>query len=99
MGNRPDHITELDGLRALAALSVFVSHAGLYSHYLATGRWELVAPVFTVLGQGGVALFFMITGFLFWGRLLRAHGRPDWRILYIGRVFRIGPLYLLAAAI
>jgi peptidoglycan/LPS O-acetylase OafA/YrhL len=41
-------------------------------------------------------LFFMVTAYLFWSRLLRDKGRPAWRELYIGRVFRIAPLYLLA---
>ncbi len=51
-----------------------------------------------MLGQVGVALFFTITGFLFWGKLLAEGGRPNWRSLYLGRVFRIGPLYVAAIA-
>lgn len=50
-----------------------------------------------MLGPLAVCMFFMITGFLFWRQLLQSNGRPDWRRLYIGRVFRIGPLYLVAA--
>ncbi len=41
----------------------------------------------------------MITGYLFWSRMISATGRPDWLALYTGRVFRIGPLYVFAALI
>ena len=41
----------------------------------------------------------MITGFLFWSQLLRTEGRPSWVLLYTGRLFRIGPLYLLAITV
>ena len=41
-------------------------------------------------------MFFMITGYLFWGRMIAQRGRPDWTKLYIGRIFRIAPLYLFA---
>jgi peptidoglycan/LPS O-acetylase OafA/YrhL len=41
-------------------------------------------------------MFFMITGYLFWSRMIVERGRPDWIGLYISRIFRIGPLYLVA---
>jgi peptidoglycan/LPS O-acetylase OafA/YrhL len=44
-------------------------------------------------------MFFMITGFLFWGKMLSKTGEPDWLKLYVDRVFRIGPLYLFGASI
>ncbi len=43
-----------------------------------------------------MAVFFMITGYLFWAKTIKEQGRPNWLGLYIGRVFRIGPLYLVA---
>lgn len=99
----PDHATRrvsnLDGLRGFVALAVVVHHGMIYRHYFLTGRWELFAPFNTMLGQGGVALFFILTGYLFWRRLVLAGGRIDWLRLYIGRVFRIGPVYLLTAGI
>jgi len=54
---------------------------------------------YSLVGQAGVALFFMITGYLFWGRMIAERGRPDWIQLYTGRIFRIGPLYLFALAV
>ncbi|WP_225768031.1 acyltransferase [Inquilinus sp. Marseille-Q2685] len=98
---RPDRRTAtLDGLRGFLALSVFAAHLALTHRYIETGAWQPLPPGFhTLLAQAGVMLFFMITGFLFWGKLLDSRGRPDWTGLYIGRVFRIGPMYLLAVGL
>lgn len=52
---------------------------------------------YTLLGECGVSMFFMITSFLFRSRLTKQKERIDWFSLYVGRIFRIGPLYLLAA--
>ncbi|MDT7953361.1 MAG: acyltransferase [Acetobacteraceae bacterium] len=99
----PDHakrrVSNLDGLRGFVALAVVIHHGGIYRHYFLTGRWELFSSLNSMLGQGGVAMFFMLTGYLFWRRLVLAEGRIDWLRLYIGRVFRIGPIFLLTSAI
>lgn len=90
----------LDGLRGFLALGVFAHHLVITHRYIGAGVWELPpSGVYTLLGQAGVVVFFMITGFLFWGKLLDDGGRPDWTGLYIGRVFRIGPMYLLAVGL
>jgi peptidoglycan/LPS O-acetylase OafA/YrhL len=90
-------ISALDGLRGFLALGVFFHHAAIYHEYLLDGRWDVPPSRFyTLLGQSGVAMFFMITGFLFWSRLIKQKERTDWFSLYVGRIFRIGPLYLLA---
>lgn len=85
----------LDGLRGFLALGVFVFHLVVTRGFIETGLWEAPASRFyALLGPVGVSLFFMITGFLFWGKLLRAQGRPRWYELYVGRLFRIGPMYV-----
>lgn len=96
-----DHRTAtLDGLRGFLALSVFVHHLMVTHGYVERGEWTFPPSGFhTLLGQVGVAVFFMITGFLFWGKLLDAKGRPDWKGLYIGRVWRIGPMYVVAVGL
>ncbi len=87
----------IDGLRGFLATGVFFHHAAIYYLYLLTGVWRLPPSFFyTQLGQSGVSLFFMITGYLFWGKAIRACGHLDWRALYLGRIFRIAPLYYLA---
>lgn len=87
----------LDGLRGFLALSVFASHVIVHHEYLRTGVWKPSPSAFyNTAGLLGICLFFMITGFLFWNKLLKAGGRPGWKALYIGRVFRLGPMYLVA---
>jgi peptidoglycan/LPS O-acetylase OafA/YrhL len=94
---RDQRTATLDGLRGFLALSVFVHHLMVTHGYIERGEWTFPPSGFpTLLGQVGVGVFFMITGFLFWGKLLDAKGRPDWRSLYIGRLWRIGPMYLVA---
>jgi len=93
-------ILPLDGLRGFLALSVFFHHAAIYHAVVRDGIWQKSPSQFyTLAGETGVAMFFMVTGYLFWSRLINEHGRPAWLRLYIGRVFRIGPLYLTVIAV
>lgn len=88
----------IDGLRGYLALAVFVSHSSIWYFYLRSGTWDVPpSNVYTQLGQGSVTLFFMITGFLFWSKLLDGRHQPiDWSRLYLSRALRLGPLYLVA---
>ncbi len=91
-------VVPLDGLRGILALAVFFHHAAINQQFLADGRWALPPSRFyTLLGQVGVAVFFMITGFLFWSRLIKEERNTDWLHLYIGRAFRLAPLYVAVA--
>jgi peptidoglycan/LPS O-acetylase OafA/YrhL len=85
----------IDGLRGYLAFGVFVHHAIITWIFLQTGVVDFPPSNFySQLGQGSVALFFMITGFLFWDRLL-THGRKhDWLAFAVSRLFRLYPLYL-----
>ncbi len=97
--DRPNRLATLDGLRGFLALAVVFHHGAIYHLYLLEGSWRLPpSPFYAMLGQAGVAVFFMVTGYLFWSRLIGEAGRPAWIRLFIGRVFRIGPLYLAAIA-
>lgn len=85
----------LDGLRGLLATGVAFHHLMLLGWGIRTGQPGLPPSHFySILGEMGVALFFMITGYLFWGKLVDSGGILDWPRLYIGRFFRIYPLYL-----
>lgn len=91
--------SSLDGLRGYLALSVALHHGVITYHYLTTGAW--VAPpsgFYNQLGQASVGLFFIVTGFLFWGKILRSGGRIDFPELLVGRAFRIGPVFLTLTA-
>jgi peptidoglycan/LPS O-acetylase OafA/YrhL len=80
------HIPSLDGVRALAFLMVFVSHAGLKD---------------LVPGGFGVTIFFVLSGFLI-TTLLRLefekNGNVDLGAFYLRRAFRILPLMYLTLA-
>lgn len=88
----------IDGLRGYLAFFVFLHHSCIWFFYLQTGRWELPpSNLFVQLGQGSVALFFMVTSFLFVSKMLDEKAqRIDWLKLYASRVARLFPLYLLA---
>jgi peptidoglycan/LPS O-acetylase OafA/YrhL len=87
----------LDGLRGFAAISVFAFHVVVTHGFIATGRWEPpTLGLYALLGPASVSLFFMITGFLFWTKLLSGARGVGWRALYVGRLFRIAPMYLFA---
>ena len=90
----------VDGLRGFLALAVVLHHCAISYTFQLTGRWESPpSAYYTLLGQGGVAVFFMITAFLFWGRILDQSGKVDWGALYVNRLFRIAPLYWAAVAV
>ncbi|WP_173292041.1 acyltransferase family protein [Thiosulfativibrio zosterae] len=89
----PQRKTNIDGLRGFLALGVFYHHFIITYHWKLTGQW--VAPAqnfFNNIGQVSVALFFMITGYLFIGRMLK--NKLTWRAFFLSRLFRIMPLYL-----
>ncbi|MBS0233906.1 MAG: acyltransferase [Proteobacteria bacterium] len=91
----PVRVASIDGLRGYLAVAVVIHHGVITYGYLKTGQWEPPASgFFNQLGQASVALFFIITGFLFWGKILRAGGGVDFSSLLIGRAFRIGPVFV-----
>ncbi|MEP7069918.1 MAG: acyltransferase [Usitatibacter sp.] len=89
----------IDGLRGFLAIGVFFTHVIATYGYYAHGRWYSIAPVYTLMGQAGVSLFFMITGFLFWRRALRAERGLDARALYVSRIRRLVPMYAVSVAL
>lgn len=88
MSAKKEHIPMLNGLRGLAALIVFVSHAsivGFLSKYFGHG-----------FGQVGVMLFFVLSGFL----MARLYLHQDFSLSNVieyarARVGRVVPLYIL----
>src|SRR6185437_7054500 len=90
----------LDGLRGFAALMVVVHHAAIFRNWLRSGEWgDAGSPVLQAFGPGGVHLFFMLTGYLFWSKARAAGGKLRIAGLWRGRVYRIGPLYLFSVAL
>ena len=89
----------LDGLRGFLALGVFFHHAAVNFQYFQTGVWQVTSSKFdTFFGQGAVAFFFMITGFLFWSKLL-AEPRFNVQKFYLKRGLRVLPAYWFSLAL
>ena len=89
----------LDGLRGWLAVAVFVHHTVITWFFLQGRGWALPPSRFYgQLGQVGVALFFMVTAFLFWGKVIDRRGALDWRGFLVGRLWRLYPAYLVVFA-
>ena len=86
----------LDGLRAAAALAVFVDHAEQTQEWV--GRDHFDGNQMTSLGRQGVEVFFVLSGYLITLLLLRERARFGAVSLprfYARRTLRIWPLYYL----
>lgn len=97
LGDTAQRELPLDGLRGLLALGVLASHCDHAHEWLKTGQWTSNCRLIVFFGQGAVLVFFMITGYLFWSKAIRAKGRVNPVTLWIGRLRRLGPLYLFSA--
>jgi len=91
------HQPELDGIRGIAILLVLASHAaGLLGVLPETSAGYLITNLL-VPGWGGVDLFFVLSGFLITGILLRTKSSVHYfQSFYARRVLRIFPIYYLA---
>ena len=93
------HVPALDGVRGIAALLVLGFHFAQHFSEQASGLW---VPLFRVapLGQTGVDLFFVLSGFLITGILLRdRHRAGALPRFYVRRSLRLLPLYVGVLAI
>ena len=76
---------QLDSLRAFAIIPV------LYTHFWSSDSWT---------GTAGVILFFVLSGYLITGILLRVRNKPSaLRTFYIRRFLRIFPIYYTTLAL
>lgn len=79
------------GLRGLAALSVFVFHTIFQIQFTAPFPFALEATLGSL--RSGVQLFFMISGYLITGSIIR---HANVRAFLLDRVARIYPVFLLS---
>lgn len=84
----PAHLPALDGVRALSIIAVLVTH--LLPVRFAGQSWN------DSVGLFGMALFFVLSGYLITGQLL---ARPDWHVFLLRRLCRIVPVAWLCIAI
>jgi peptidoglycan/LPS O-acetylase OafA/YrhL len=92
-------IASLDGVRALAFLTVFIFHLCIMTsqlHLWHPQRQPLINAL-TSAGGSGVTLFFILSGFLLFlpysQAILLQKNWPEAKIFYLRRVLRIIPLY------
>lgn len=92
----PVKYTSIDGLRGYLAFFVFLHHSSIYYFFLSSKNWEAPpSKLYTHLGESSVSLFFMITGFLFFSKLIDARTKKiDWLRFFVSRFLRLYPLYL-----
>ena len=84
----------MDGVRGIAIAAVLLFHFGSLYAPLSPGTLDTVLRRLPASGWVGVALFFVLSGFLITGILLDARGsRHYFPSFYMRRVLRIFPLY------
>ena len=87
----------LDGLRGVLASSVLFHHAYVTYVYFQTGVWtEPASNFYAQLGSTAVIVFFFISGYLFWRKMLKDPASTDPLKLLPNRIRRIMPAYLAA---
>ncbi|GAA4007755.1 acyltransferase [Sphingomonas humi] len=93
-------IGHLDGLRGYLAVSVLLHHSAIYViAALNGGRWATPHPqILNQLGAGAVALFFMVSGTVFYPLVLKGV-EADWLGFFVKRFFRIVPLVTISVAL
>lgn len=99
LNDEQGRIPGLDGLRGILSFSVFGHHCVAYRQLARTGSWgEPTGNVANLMGQGSVAIFFMISAYLFLGKIFRSGGRLDVPTFLWGRLTRLTPVYAIAVA-
>jgi peptidoglycan/LPS O-acetylase OafA/YrhL len=88
---------ELDTIRGLAILGVLIYHSFYWN--VSVPKFPAIQRAFLTfagLGRLGVDLFFVLSGFLITGILLKARSEPKYyKRFYVHRALRIFPAYLL----
>src|SRR5258708_16721674 len=89
------YLPELDGLRFVAFLSVFLSHVAAFSNGANEAKPAII-QIFNLMGRFGVDLFFALSAYLLTTLMMREmerFGTVHLRAFYMRRLLRIWPLY------
>lgn len=87
----------LNGVRGFLGYSVFLSHFLVWKIYVTKGIWTTDTWFLSHISGTSVALFFMLSAFLFIRKALKPN--IDFFTLYIGRILRVIPLWCLLIVI
>jgi peptidoglycan/LPS O-acetylase OafA/YrhL len=94
----PNHKPELDGIRGIALLAVMLSHGGPY--IAQTNKVSKLFVYAMIPGWSGVELFFVLSGFLITGILLKSKTAENYfSSFYARRFLRIFPIYYLVLTV
>lgn len=93
-GAAPGRVLPIEGIRGLAMLLVFLAHCSLVFRPWTAGEWT--RSLFTI-GQTGVDLFFVLSGYLIYSLALSHRG--PWSAFLRRRARRIYPPFLAALTI
>lgn len=94
----PARSNSIDGIRYILASFVIFHHMDCAYTYITKGNWAPTSDLLLYMGKYGVALFFMITAFLFWGKV-RKTDVMNWVDLYKKRLYRIAPLSIFCSLV
>lgn len=95
LNNQKSRYAQIDGLRGLAAVAVICAHSWRITFTGVHNDSLFKADLFSnqMLGAIGVQIFFCITGFLFFDKLLK-NEKIDWQQFFMARFKRLAPLYI-----
>jgi peptidoglycan/LPS O-acetylase OafA/YrhL len=96
----PHEYKFINGLRGLAAVFVFVNHAPfvLTNLGITNSSFSSWGQIYPNLGSFGVQIFFCITGFLFFDKIMKSNS-IDWNGFFLARLKRVAPLYYASSII
>lgn len=83
----------IDGLRYLLAAFVAFHHNSYSEFFFKTGNWKINDNSTAYIGTFGVAVFFMITGYLFGDIKLQS----NWKTFFTKRFLRIFPMCIVSS--
>jgi len=92
------HIKTIDGLRGYLAMGVFIHHYFITYYWHVNGEWiRPPSDLLNNIGQSSVAVFFLITGYLFF-RKIHQH-KFEIKKFIVKRFLRLAPLYYFVVLI
>lgn len=89
-------VNELDGIRGMAILAAVLYHYANNLINADASQFNLLLKSLTHFFYTSIDMFFILSGFLLGGILLKNKNSPNFfKTFYMRRIFRIVPLYLL----